>query len=527
MKKHFGVMIDCSRNGVMKPARVKYLIDLLVKMGYNTLMLYTEDTYEVENQPLFGYMRGRYTVEELTDLVEYADSKGVEMIPCIQTLAHLPRIFQWPVYQEFNDIKDILLVDDDRTYELIEDMFRTLRKSYKTDLIHIGMDEAFSVGLGKHLRQFGFEDRYKLLTRHIGRVVELAKKHGFKPMMWGDMFFHLACGDYSTDDTDVISKEVADLVPKDLELVYWDYFATNKERYDNMIKAYSKFNNKIWFAGSGVAYAGITPHIECSLMFEKPAMESCRENGIDDVLITIWGDDGQETSQFTVLPVLLYAAEIYRGNDDLDSIKAKFKELFDIEFDDMLLLDLPSTVLVENNEGNMDKIMLFADPFLGFYDCRVRADKSEDALYKEFAERLKPHTSHPEFGYLFEVAETLCRVLEYKYTLGVRTREGYKNNDVKDVIERYKKCEELIMDFYNAMKKRWYIEEKPFGFEVIDIRLGGLKQRLIHCREVLEQFDRGEIQKIEELEVEVIQTGKGSQINEWMHLVTANYMEKL
>ena len=34
-------------------------------------------------------------------------------------------------------------------------------------------------------------------------------------------------------------------------------------------------------------------------------------------------------------------------------------------------------------------------------------------------------------------------------------------------------------------------------------------------------------QKIEELEVEIIQTGKGSQINEWMHLVTANYMEKL
>ena len=70
MKKHFGVMIDCSRNGVMKPERVKYLIDLLVKMGYNTLMLYTEDTYEVENQPLFGYMRGRYTVEEMKDLVE-------------------------------------------------------------------------------------------------------------------------------------------------------------------------------------------------------------------------------------------------------------------------------------------------------------------------------------------------------------------------------------------------------------------------------------------------------------------------
>ena len=527
MKKHSGVMIDCSRNGVMKPQRVKYLIDLLVKMGYNTLMLYTEDTYEVENQPLFGYMRGRYTVEEMKELVEYADSKGVEMIPCIQTLAHLPRIFQWPVYNEINDINDILLVDHDKTYDLIEDMFRTLRKCYKTDLIHIGMDEAFNIGLGKHLAKFGYENRFKLLIRHIDRVVGIAKKYNFKPMMWGDMFFRLARSTHSTDNTDGISQEVIDMVPNDLDLVYWDYFATNKEHYDNMIKAYSKFNNKMWFAGSGVTYAGLTPHIEFSLMFEKPAMESCRENGVDNVLITIWGDDGQETSQFTVLPVLHYAAEIYRGNDDLDSIKAKFKELFDIEFDDMLLLDLPSSVLVENNGGNMDKIMLFADPFMGFYDCRVREDKSEEVQYKEFAEKLKPHTAHPEFGYLFEIAETLCRVLEYKYTLGVRTREAYKAGDVKEVVERYRKCEELVMNFYNAMKKRWNIEEKPFGFEVIDIRLGGLKQRLIHCREVLEQFDKGEIEKIEELEVEIIQTGKRSQINEWTHLVTANYIERV
>ena len=527
MKKHFGVMIDCSRNGVMKPARVKYYIDLLVKMGYNTLMLYTEDTYEVENQPLFGYMRGRYSVDEMKDMVEYAEQKGVEMIPCIQTLAHLRRIFHWPVYNEIRDINDILMVDDEKTYALIEDMIKTLRKCYKTDLIHIGMDEAFSVGLGKHLRKFGFEDRFKLLTRHMDRVVEIAKKYGFKPMVWGDMFFHLACGAYSTDDTDVIAQEVVDMVPKDLELVYWDYFATNKERYDNMIKAYSKFNNKMWFAGSGVAYAGLTPHIECSLMFEKPAMESCRENGVDNVLITIWGDDGQETSQFTVLPVLHYAAEIYRGNDDLDSIKSKFKELFDIEFDDMLLLDLPSTILVENNEGNVDKIMLFADPFLGFYDTLVRADKSEEVQYKEFAEKLEPHTKHPEFGYLFEIAKTLCELLVYKYTLGVRTREAYKKGDVKEVIERYKKCEELLANFYQAMKKRWNIEEKPFGFEVIDVRLGGLKQRLIHCREVLEQFANGEIETIEELEVEIIQTGQSSQKNEWMKIFTPSYVEKL
>ncbi|MBR3961408.1 MAG: hypothetical protein IKK13_04255, partial [Clostridia bacterium] len=63
-KNMLGVMLDCSRNGVMRVDTVKRYAKLLSDMGYNTLMLYTEDTFEVDNQPFFGYMRGRYTKEE-------------------------------------------------------------------------------------------------------------------------------------------------------------------------------------------------------------------------------------------------------------------------------------------------------------------------------------------------------------------------------------------------------------------------------------------------------------------------------
>lgn len=31
--KHFGVMLDCSRNAVMKPSEIKKFIDVLVKWG--------------------------------------------------------------------------------------------------------------------------------------------------------------------------------------------------------------------------------------------------------------------------------------------------------------------------------------------------------------------------------------------------------------------------------------------------------------------------------------------------------------
>ena len=110
-KNMLGVMADCSRNAVMTVKTAEKLIDMLSKMGYNTLMLYTEDTYEVDGEPFFGYLRGRYSKEELLSLDKYASEKGIELIPCIQTLAHLGTIFHWQEYAAVNDVNDILLAD--------------------------------------------------------------------------------------------------------------------------------------------------------------------------------------------------------------------------------------------------------------------------------------------------------------------------------------------------------------------------------------------------------------------------------
>ena len=63
--RKFGTMLDCSRNAVMSADSVKKCIDMTADLGYNALLLYTEDTYEISGQPYFGYMRGRYSQEEL------------------------------------------------------------------------------------------------------------------------------------------------------------------------------------------------------------------------------------------------------------------------------------------------------------------------------------------------------------------------------------------------------------------------------------------------------------------------------
>ena len=75
--KIFGAMLDCSRNAVMKPEEVKNFAGILKSFGYNALMLYTEDTYEVNGEPYFGYMRGRYSHEELREIDAFCLRFGI------------------------------------------------------------------------------------------------------------------------------------------------------------------------------------------------------------------------------------------------------------------------------------------------------------------------------------------------------------------------------------------------------------------------------------------------------------------
>ena len=60
-----GTMLDCSRNSVLSVESIKKYIRMQAALGMNTMMLYTEDTYEVPEYPYFGAFRGRYTREEL------------------------------------------------------------------------------------------------------------------------------------------------------------------------------------------------------------------------------------------------------------------------------------------------------------------------------------------------------------------------------------------------------------------------------------------------------------------------------
>ncbi len=511
-KKYFGLMIDCSRLAVWTVPAVKRLIDLMHKMGYNMLMLYTEDTYEVDNQPLFGYLRGRYTKDELKEIVAYGEANGVELIPCIQTLGHLEMIFRWNCYKQINDCEGILLTEDERTYSLLEDMFKTVRECFKSQWIHIGMDEAHSLGKGKYRDIHGEQDRFGILSRHLKKVTELAEKYDFKPMMWSDMFFRLANGgEYYVSDPEVITPEVTATAPENVDLVYWDYYGRNRAHYDVNMVAHKKFNNSLWFAGGIWTWTGLAPHNRVSLEVVKASLDSCRANGVENVFFTMWGDNGAECSVFSALPAIFYASEAYKGNTDRVDIANKFKEMIGIDFDDFMKLEYPTYANDEyaNHCWQPDRPLTFNDVFKGIFDNVIEAQCPDTkARYTQYAKELRELENAPEYGYLFKYAAVHCEFLAVKSDLGIRVRKAYEAGDrqaLRECVRDLGYCEEKCEELYFAFRDAWLQDRKGAGLEQHDIRFGGLKFRLRDCRLRLEDYLEGKIGTVDDLDEKLIE----------------------
>ena len=151
-----GVMFDCYRNAVLTVEALKGFLRKMALMGLNLGMMYTEDTYEVPEQPFFGYKRGRYTYDELKALDDYADMLGIELIPCIQTLGHLDRVMKWPDYHHVRENEAVIEPDREETYEILTQMIRAASAPYRSKQMHLGMDEADGMGLGADLDHHGY-----------------------------------------------------------------------------------------------------------------------------------------------------------------------------------------------------------------------------------------------------------------------------------------------------------------------------------------------------------------------------------
>lgn len=511
--KTVGPMFDVSRNAVISVDTFKYVLRKLGMMGLNTAMLYMEDVYELPNTPYFGYLRGRYTETELRAMDEYADRFGIEIIPSIQTLAHLEEFLKWNEAKSYRDTRGVLLTDAEDTYSLLDEMIGTMKRCFKSRRIHIGMDESEELGRGRHLDKFGYEPRLDIFTRHLNKVLEIVKHHDLSPMMWSDMLIKLASGsgeDYYAGN-DKLPEDVVNKTPKDVQMVYWDYYHLEQSDYERLIKTHQQFGATPAFAGGIWIWGTFGANYNYSLQATESALRACKAQGVEDVFITLWGDDGNESNfMYTLAGFELIAEHAYHPVPEQAAVNARVKFHTGLELSDFVNLsyldETESSIPLNPRWDNPSKFLLWQDPLLGVFDKQVEGL----ALSKHYADLetkfRAARLQEAEFSPLFEVPEKLCAVLAIKSELGIQMKQAYDSSDFQAL--RYMASDILpelgnhVDDLREAHRAQWLRTFKAFGWEVLDIRYGGLLARISSTQDRLMDFIEGRTDGIEELEQE-------------------------
>lgn len=488
-----GIMLDCSRNAVMTVEHFKGWLRQLALLGYNMAMLYTEDTYELPGEDFFGYKRGRYSAEELKEIDDYASRLGIEMIGCIQTLGHLERVLHLHSYCDMKDTNAVMMVDDERTYELIEKMIVLFARTYQSRRIHIGMDETHDLGRGRFMDLHGYQRGYDLFIRHLERVSAICTKHGLQPMLWSDMFFRMGSPTQAYDTTCQVPEDVKHQIPRAAQLVFWDYYQTDKNYYAEMIRKHRELGVEPLMASGVWTWTRLWYDRAITEANMLPCIAACRETGVKELFFTMWGDGGAFCEQDSALAGLALAAEHAYGGAQADAqVGERFNAICGANYDAVLL------AATELNASPHPIPLLWDDPLLRIGWHAEQLNNPGNWLnaarrYARITRRLRPLRDVTEPVDIAHVL-TLMAFLRKKIELNTQLDAGaFDQIKIKPVVRA---LDQLLASF----RRQWFRRNKPQGFEPIQVKLGGQKQRYAELALRLEELAAGKITNIPELD---------------------------
>ena len=353
------------------------------------------------------------------------------------------------------------------------------------------------------------------------------------------MFFKLMSADGQYDRDVEIPEETRvylDRLKDRVTLVYWEYYQDSEEKYNRNFRNHHKISQDIAFAGGAWKWIGFTPNNHFSRLIAMEANKACRANDIKEVIVTGWGDNGGETAQFSILPSLQIWAELSYRND-LDRLSTHFQTNTGLSVEDFMQIDLANLLpdLPGNLSGiNPNRYVFYQDVLCPILDQHMtpEQDKPHFAHAAETLAEIKEKAS--AYSYLFETQAQLNAILSSKVDVGRRIRQAYQTNDKESLQEiarqELPKLRSEIEQFHALFSRQWLKENKVFGLDTVDIRMGGLLQRIKRAESRIEAYLSNQIDHIDELEVEILpftdfyadKDFAATTANQWHTIATAS-----
>ena len=318
------LQIDLARQKENLPYIFSY-IDFAKKNGYNTLLIYLENAIRTESTSFFN-TDDTYSMEEIKEIVDYADSKGIDVIPALETLDHLEKFFTYPQFLRYSE-KDCSVLgrsfsttstcgclSSEGFYDFIDTYVTEVSALFKSEYFHVGLDETFdfTACYACQERIKNGESAKDMFLGHILHMHKLLKNLGKRMMMWDDFF----------EFFDVVHD-----LPTDIVMCTWNYSFMSDQPLGHWINR----NTKNWFAlydQLGIEYMFCTyPSATSSTYTIDSYYDYASRYKPMGALMTAW----EKASCFytSSYPCMAYAGRLFSGQITKDDKIAVYTEILD------------------------------------------------------------------------------------------------------------------------------------------------------------------------------------------------------
>lgn len=218
------VQIDLARQ-IETVDTVKAYFDTAAKAGMNMIIMYLEDRIRTETYP-YPSTAESYSPDQIRDMVAYADTLGLELVPVVSPIGHTERFLahdelkhlaelRGNIEGRFNKAGEVRAYGETcpmlpETAEFMEAYLTEVAALFPSKFFHIGFDEIFNMGFCEHCGKVLKEQGLPILFRDtLLHYYHLMKKLGKTLMIWDDML----------EQCD----SVVDDIPKDIVMCAWFY----------------------------------------------------------------------------------------------------------------------------------------------------------------------------------------------------------------------------------------------------------------------------------------------------------------
>lgn len=314
-----GISDDISRGQVSTPENFKRIIRFLGRYKMNVYEPYIEDVFSFKSYPTIGVKRGALNDADIKAMLGEAKKYNIDVIPVFETLGHFENILSQPEFARFAEFPGSASLDvsNDSIYVLLENMLKEIFEAFPTSYINIAADESFDVGQGNSKKLVEEKGIAQVHADHYKKVFAICQKYNKHVMMYGDVILE--------------HPEILSMIPKDIEIVDWDY--GDKFSY-NHVKKFKDAGFKFYVSPAIWNFTTTFPALNIALPNIQYFTRAGIEEGALGMINSQWGDYGAETFRELNLFPFAWGAQCswnYKGSNMSTFSTNFFRDFYGID----------------------------------------------------------------------------------------------------------------------------------------------------------------------------------------------------